>query len=106
MLKDINKFSEKGIKTSKGFWKFIEPFMSNKCMIANNDITLIDKASVITDEYQISKTFNKHYINIAGKSCGNKPNNIGTTLGTSNDSDARIYRIIESYQNHSPVFKI
>ena len=36
-------------------------------MIANNDITLIDGKNVITDEYVISQTFNKHYINIIEK---------------------------------------
>ena len=43
--------------------------------------------NLVTDEYEISKTFNEHYINLAGKSCGNKPNKIGTTLGSLNGSD-------------------
>ena len=43
-------------------------------MIASNGITLIDEKNVITDEFEISQTFNKHYINIVEKSCGNKPN--------------------------------
>ena len=54
--------------------------MTNKRINASNDITLIEGKSVITDEYEISQTFNKHYINIVEKSCGNKPNKIGTTL--------------------------
>ena len=71
-------------------------------MIANNDITLIDGENVITDEYEISQTFNKHYINIVEKRCGNKPNKIGNTLESLNDSDV-IDRIIKSYQNHPSV---
>ena len=55
-------------------------------MIANKDITLIDGKNIITDEYETSQIFNKHYINIVEKSCVNKPNNIGTTLGSLNDS--------------------
>ena len=35
--------------------------MKNKGIIASNDI---DGKNVSTDEYGISKTFNKHYINI------------------------------------------
>ena len=50
-------------------------------MIASNGITLIDGENVITDEYEISQTFHKHYINIVEKSCGNEPNKLGTTLG-------------------------
>ena len=61
--------------------------MTNKGMIANKDITLIDGKNVIKDEYELSQIFNKHYINIVEKSCRNKPNKIGTTLGSLNDSD-------------------
>ena len=101
----MDKILEKGIETNKSFWNFIKPFMTNKGMIANNGITLIDGKNVITDEYHISQAFNKHYINIVEKSYGNKPNKIGNTLGFLNDSDA-IDRIIKSYQNHPSVLKI
>ena len=74
-------------------------------MTAKNDITLIDRKNVITDEYEISQTFKKYYINIVEKSCGNKPNKIGTTLGFLSDSDV-IDRIIKSYQNHPRVLKL
>ena len=101
----MDKISEKGIETNKSFWNFIKPFMANKGMIANKDITLIDDKNVITDEHELSQIFNKHYIKIAEKSCGNKPNKIGTILGSLNDSDV-IDRIIKSYQNHPSVLKI
>ena len=101
----MDKVSEKGIEINKSFWNLTEHFMTNKGMIASNDITLIEGKNVITDEYEISQTFNKHYINIAEKSCRNKPNKLGTTLGSLNDSDV-IDRIIKSYQNHPSVLKI
>ena len=102
----MDKVSEKGIETNKSFWNFVKPFMTNVYgMVASNDITLIEGKNVITDEYEISQTFNKHYINIAEKSCRNKPNKLGTTLGSLNDSDV-IDRIIKSYQNHPSVLKI
>ena len=101
----MDKVSEKGTETNKSFWNVIKPFMTNKCMIDNNDIILIEGENVITDEYEISQTFNKHYINFAEKSSGNKPNKIGTTLGFLNDSDV-IDRIIKSYRNHPSVLKI
>ena len=101
----MDKVSEKGIETNKSFWNFVKPFLTNKRIVASNDITLIEGKNVITDEYEISQTFNKHYINIVEKSCGNKPNKIGTTLGSLKNSDV-IGRIIKSYQNHPSVLKI
>ena len=71
---------------------FIKPFMTNKGMIANKDITLIDRENVITDVSELSQIFNKHYINIVEKR-------------SLNDSDV-IGRIIKSYQNHPSVLKI
>ena len=70
-----------------------------------NDITLIEGKNVITDEYEISQTFNKHYVNIVEKKYGNKPKKIRTTPGCLNDSDV-IDRIIKSYQKHPSVLKI
>ena len=101
----MDKISEKGIQTNESFWNFIKPFMTNKGMIASNNITLTEGKNVITDEYKISQTFNKYYIKIVEKSCGKKPNKIGTTLGSLNGSDV-IGRIIKSYQNHRSVLKI
>ena len=68
----MDKTSEKGIETNKSFQNFVKPFMTNKGMIASNDITLTEGKNVVTDKCEISQTFNKHYINIADKSCGKK----------------------------------
>ena len=103
--KYMDKISEKGIQSNKNFWNFIKPFMANKGMIASNDITLIKGKNVITDECEISQTFNKYYINIVENSCGKKPNKIGTTLKSLNNKDV-IDRIIKSYQYHPSVLKI
>ena len=47
----MDKVSEKGIETNKSFWNFVKPFMTNKGMVASNDLTLIEGKNVITDEY-------------------------------------------------------
>ena len=52
----MEKVSEKGIETNKIFWNFIKAYMTNKTMIANIDITLIEGKNVITDEYEILQT--------------------------------------------------
>ena len=38
-------------------------------MIGSNEITLIDGKNFIRGEYDISETFNKHYITIVEKRC-------------------------------------
>ena len=55
------------------FHKIPENIITDKGMIASNDVTSIEGENVITDEYEVSQTFNKHYINIVEKSCGKKP---------------------------------
>ena len=59
--------------------------MTNKVMAASDDITLIEGKNFITENYEILQTFDNHHINIVEKSCGSKPNKIGTTLGSLND---------------------
>ena len=93
------------METNKRLLNFIKLFGTNKGMIASSDMTLTDEKNVTTDEYEISKTFNRHYINNVEKICGNKPNKMGTTLGYLNDCDV-IGRIIKSYRNHPSVLKI
>ena len=100
----MDKFSEKSTQTNKNIWNFIKSSMKNNGMIASNEITLIEGKYVITDEYEISQTFKKHYVNIVEKSCGKRPNIIGTILGSWNDSDV-INKIIKSYQNHPSALK-
>ena len=92
----MDKISEKGIETNKGFWNFIKPVVTNKSMTCQQLHALIDRKNVIADEYEISNTFTKHCINLVEKSCRKKPNKIETTLGFLNDTDI-IDRIIESY---------
>ena len=53
-------------------------------MTASNDITLTEGKNIISDQCEISQTFNKHYINIVEKSCG-------TTLRYLNDSESLNY---------------
>ena len=65
----MGKISAKGIQTNKSFWNFIKPFMPNKGMIASNDATLNEGGNVVRDEYELSQTSKKHYINIVKNSC-------------------------------------
>ena len=50
--------------TTKGFWKKIKPFFSDKGLQTNN-IILKDKKRLVTDSSIIANTFNNYFINIA-----------------------------------------
>ena len=92
------KFQEKVSKLTKVFGILSNLSWQNKGTITRNDITLVEGKNVITDVYEISQTFNnKHYIKIVEKTCGKKPNEIATKLGSLNVSDVND-RISKSYQ--------
>ena len=63
----LNKFSGKvlgkGLETTKSFWKFIKPFLTNKGTLTDCDITIVDGKKIIWDDFELAKTFNNHYIN-------------------------------------------
>ena len=58
----LKKLTEKGLTTNKSFWKFMKPFLTNKGFIGNNDITLIHKNKIISDEKQLTKLFNSYIL--------------------------------------------
>ena len=71
----LNKVTKRGITSNKNFF-FIKPFLTNKGFLENNDITITEENKVITNERELAKTFNEHYINIVEKSSGIKPKDI------------------------------
>ena len=58
------KITEKRINTNKSFSKVINSFVTNKGFIASNDITLVEKNVVTTDEETLASIFNKGCIDI------------------------------------------
>ena len=46
----LEKLTEKGWTINKSFWKFMKPFLTNKGFIGNNDVTLIHKNKIISNE--------------------------------------------------------
>ena len=68
----LNKLAADGNVTNKFFCKFIKPFLKNKSCHAQNGIMLVQNDEIITEEKDLGKTFNKHYINIVETSSGNQ----------------------------------
>ena len=52
---------------NKTFWQTVQPFITNKGGLNNNNITLINNNSIITDEKELKSLFNNNYINIVEK---------------------------------------
>ena len=69
----LNKFTDKGLETNKSFWKFIKPFLTNKSTLTDCDITIVDRKKIISDDFELAKTFNNHYINTVEINSGFKP---------------------------------
>ena len=78
--KHLKRITEIEINTYKSFWIYPNYFLSNKGFIGINNITILIKDVVTTDEKTLASTFNKHYINIveisSGKSLKNHFKNV------------------------------
>ena len=66
---------------------------------------LIQDKNIISNENELVKVFNKHYINIIEKSGGQKPTNIAKRNSIDNDRQA-VELIYNSYRNHPSILKM
>ena len=100
----FNKITEAGVVENKIFWKVMKPFVTNKSGLSNNNIMIIQNNNLITNEKELAKTLNSHFINIVEKSSGIKPISIGFKSVT--DKKILIEKIIKTYQDHPSIAKI
>ena len=100
----IRKVTDSGIVENKTFWEVIKPFITNKIVLSNNNITLIQNNSVITDDKELTSLFNDHYINIVEKTTTVKPFCISD--GNFNNKEELIFDIINRNKNHPSIVKI
>ena len=101
----FNKIANENIVTNRNFWKIIKPFLTNKGHLENAEIMLIQDKKIISNENELVKVFNKHYINIIEKSGGQKPTNIAKSHSIDSDKQAPEL-ICNSYRNHPSILKI
>ena len=100
----FNKIANGNTVTNRNFWETIKPFLSNKGHLENVDIMLSHNNKVISNDHELVKVFNEHYISIIEKSGGGKPINI--TKEYSFDNDKQAVDICNSYKNHPSILKI
>ena len=59
-----NYFTKIASTRNKDFWNAVKPFLISKGFLHNDDIATEFDNRTITDEKELSKTFNEYYINI------------------------------------------
>ena len=100
----FNKIANENVVTNRKFWKIIKPFLANKGHLENAEIMLIQDKNIISNENELVKVFDKHYINIIEKSGGQKPTNITKRHSIDNNRQA-VELTCNSYRNHPSILK-
>ena len=72
----FSNITSNGIITNENFWKAIKTFLTNKGCLQNSDTMLRADDKIITDDKKLVQLFSDHYINIAERSCGFKPEKV------------------------------
>ena len=70
---------------------------------------LIDDEKMITDEKKLVQVFNNHYINIAERSCGFKPENVEIDFGWCNENGVLSSKVTATEQGvpwHSGNYRV
>ena len=76
----FSNITSNGIITNENFWKVIKTFLTNKGCLQNSDTMLRADDKIITDDKKLVQLFSDHYINIAERSCGFKPEKVELEL--------------------------
>ena len=97
--------TQNGVMNNKNFWKVIKPFLTNKGFIDGNKITIVDGDEIISEEKELVKIFNVHYINIVEKTCGLKPKILNQENKTLTNNE-NIENIKKQYESHPSIIEI
>ena len=102
-IKYLKRSTEKGISSSKQFWSFVKPFLTNKGCMSNDFISIRNGDVFIDKESKLVEMFNSHYINIVEKTSGVPSENY--VIDTNNTREI-IEGIIRKYERHPSILKI
>ena len=72
----IENITKSGVTSNNAFWRTVRPFLTNKGVLIDNEISLIHNGKTIDDEEQIAETLNHAYINIVEHTTGIKPTSV------------------------------
>ena len=60
----IENITKSGVMSNKTFWRTVRPFLTNKGILIDDEISLIHNGKIIDDEKQVAERLNHAYINI------------------------------------------
>ena len=93
-----------GIITNRKFWATITPFLANKRMIENNEISLKQGDDVINNEGKVAEFLNNAHINVVENTDRKKPL---TVFDKDNLTfSITINTILEEYKYHPSILNI
>ena len=72
----IENITKSGVTSNNAFWRTVRPFLTNKGVLIDNEISLIHNGKTIDDEEQIAETLNHAYVNIVEQTAGIKPTSV------------------------------
>ena len=92
----------KDVVDHKKFWKTIKSFFSDKSSNFKN-LSLIENGNLLTDDFEITETFNKYFQNLVLNLDLKVPSNL---LCQTSENGAEILAAISKYQNHPSMITI
>ena len=103
----FNNVTKTGVQTNTDFWKLIKPFLTNKEFLENAEIMLAEMDKIVTEEKELVRIFNDHYINIVERPCGTKPTNVAKEQEIENKKSNWNWKAVEvffkSFANHESI---
>ena len=102
-IKYLKRSTEKGISSSKQFWNFVKPFLTNKGCMTNDFISIRDGDAFMDKESKLVEMFNSHYINKVEETSGVLPESY--VINTNNTGEI-IEGIVRKYKRHPGILKI
>ena len=91
-----------GVRSNRKFWNTVEPFLTSKGFLHNDNISIDINGNIMEDEQKLTKEFNSYYINIAKTTSGKPPMKWEKSPDYKNDS-LITKGIIEKYKNHPSI---
>ena len=98
----FDKVTNKGFVSNEAFWITVKPFLANKGLLINENITIKHKNKIATANSRLAHLFDNHCIKIVESTSGMRPKNIGNSECKSDDH-LTVAKIIKHYKNHPSI---
>ena len=101
----FQRVTKSGFANNKKFWNAVKPFLTNKDLLTNDNISIKVNDDLVTDKTKLANLFNLHYINIVENTSGAPPVIQGNPNNPDEDNTT-VKNIIKQYENHNNIINI